>query len=213
MNEVIKLIVSDDLKMLVTSSRKQSTDSWGIGIILHDPRTNKILLAKRTDNGMYGSPGGKVEIGETPAEGIIRECKEESNVTINSMICYGYFPHTDPLGRSWTSFQFYSNDFDAVSLINQQSEMEQFSWYTIPDALQMDLFPPCKIALSNALDEGIISEIAPVDISDTVVQGSKYIPFMECPTSASQIMDSPPCQYTWTEPEKVFTTHQWLPWD
>ena len=207
------MMIANDLNMLVTSSVKQSTDNWGTGIILHDPSTNKILLAKRTDNGMYGSPGGKVENGETPYEGILRECKEESNITINSMICYGCFPHTDPLGRSWISFQFYSNDFDAVALKNQESEMEAFNWYTIPVALQMELFPPCKIALENALDEGIISDVAPINISDTKVPGNNYIPFMECPTSASQIMDSPPCQYSWTEPEKIFTTHQWLPWD
>ena len=198
--------MTNDFKDLVCSGVKHSTDNWGTGIIIHDPTTNKILLAKRTDNGLYGSPGGKVEMGESPKDGVLRECMEESNVKVNSMMCYGDNLHSSPNGKNWVDFLFYSNDYDSSSLKNQESEMEPWDWYTIEEALNMDLFPPTRTGLEMACEQGIIN-------GNTSIAGGNIIPFVECPTSASQIMDSPPCQYSYTEPEQVFTTHQWLPWD
>ena len=206
--------MTDDFKELVTSGVKHSTDNWGTGIIIHDPVANRILLAKRTDTGTYGTPGGKVEMGESPVEGVLRECKEESNVVVNSMICYGDNLHSSPNGKNWVDFLFYSNDYDDSMLKNQETEMEEWNWVPVQDALQMDLFPPSRTGLELAIDKGIVSneQKTMIEISDTV-QPQQYIPFVECPTSASQVSDSPPCQYSYTEPEQVFTTHQWLPWD
>ena len=208
-------MMTNDFKSLVVNGVKHSTDNWGTGVILHDPTTNCILLAKRTDTGTYGTPGGKVEMGESPRDGVLRECMEESNVKINSMICYGDNLHTSPYGKNWVDFLFYSNDFDASALKNQESEMEEWSWVPVSEAFGMDLFPPSRTGLEMAIDQGIMTNVNPavVDISDTVQNPLHYIPFVECPTSASQIMDSPPCQYSYVEPEQIFTTHQWLSWD
>lgn len=52
------------------------------GAILED---GKLLIAKRgkgTGEGFYEFPGGKVEIGETREEALIREMKEELNIDI-----------------------------------------------------------------------------------------------------------------------------------
>lgn len=197
--------MTSDFKDLVCSGVKHSTDNWGTGIIVQDPVTQKILLAKRTDNGQYGGPGGKVEMGESPRDGVLRECMEESNVRVNSMMCYGNNLHTSPNGKNWVDFLFHTTDFDASQLKNQESEMEEWDWYTIDEALHMDLFPPTRTGLEMAIECGVMDTTSPM--------GGNLIPFVDCPTSASQVMDSPPCQYSWSEPEKVFTTHQWLPWD
>ena len=204
--------MTNDFKDLVCCGVKHSTDNWGTGVIIHDPITNCILLAKRTDTGTYGTPGGKVEMGESPKDGVIRECLEESNVKINSMVCYGDNLHSSPNGKNWVDFLFYSKDYDASALKNQESEMEDWNWVPVSEALNMDLFPPSRTGLELAIERGILGDNQ-IDISDTVVKPAWYIPFVECPTSASQIMDSPPCQYSYVEPEQVFTTHQWLPWD
>lgn len=59
---------------------------------------NKVLLVKRTDNGFWCMPGGKQDLGETPAEAAIRECFEESGYKVKltgllgvySSKCYPY---------------------------------------------------------------------------------------------------------------------------
>ena len=43
---------------------------------------NQILLQKRSDNGLWGLPGGLLELDESIEEGAIREVKEETNLDI-----------------------------------------------------------------------------------------------------------------------------------
>lgn len=51
----------------------------GSGVILVDP-DKRILLIKRTDNNMWGIPGGSMELGETFEETAKRELFEETGV-------------------------------------------------------------------------------------------------------------------------------------
>ncbi|MCL1078769.1 8-oxo-dGTP diphosphatase MutT [Parashewanella spongiae] len=57
-----------------------------VGVII-DP-TDRILIAKRPEHlhqgGKWEFPGGKVEIGETTEQALIRELKEEVNLTVFS---------------------------------------------------------------------------------------------------------------------------------
>ncbi len=48
-------------------------------VIVHE---NKILIAQRMKDGFWEFPGGKIEIGETPAECVVREIKEELNLDV-----------------------------------------------------------------------------------------------------------------------------------
>lgn len=198
-------MIDNDFYNLVNSGVKHSTDNWGTGVILQHPQTGKILLAKRTDTGEYASPGGKVELSESPRDGILRETKEESNITIKDMNCYDFRTHSGPNGKNWVDFLFYSNSFDDSDIKNQPSEMESFDWYDLSETRTMNLFPPTKAGLDRAEELGLLSNTC-----DT----SNYIPFVDCPTSASAVMDSPPCQYTFYQPE-VFDSpsYNWFEWD
>jgi len=62
------------------------------------PFGNKYLAVSRKDNpGMWGMPGGKVDSGEDPEDGLIREVLEETNIDvgvcpiapIHAEVCYG----------------------------------------------------------------------------------------------------------------------------
>ena len=42
----------------------------------------RILLQRRSDNGLWGLPGGSVEIGESVSAAIVREVREETGLTV-----------------------------------------------------------------------------------------------------------------------------------
>jgi ADP-ribose pyrophosphatase YjhB (NUDIX family) len=51
----------------------------------------RILLVQRADNGMWAMPGGAFEVGETPAEGAVREALEETGVRCEPIALVGVF--------------------------------------------------------------------------------------------------------------------------
>jgi ADP-ribose pyrophosphatase YjhB (NUDIX family) len=51
----------------------------------------RILLIKRADNGQWAMPGGALEVGETPAEGVVRETLEETGVSCRAVSLIGVF--------------------------------------------------------------------------------------------------------------------------
>jgi len=51
----------------------------------------RILLIRRADNGLWAMPGGALEVGETPAEGVVREAFEESGVRAEAVVLVGVF--------------------------------------------------------------------------------------------------------------------------
>ena len=51
----------------------------------------RILLIRRADNGRWAMPGGALEVGETPAEGAVREALEETGVRCEPLALAGIF--------------------------------------------------------------------------------------------------------------------------
>ena len=53
----------------------------GVGVIVIDGK-GRILLERRSDNGMWGLPGGGIETGESVCETALREVQEETGLKI-----------------------------------------------------------------------------------------------------------------------------------
>jgi ADP-ribose pyrophosphatase YjhB (NUDIX family) len=51
----------------------------------------RMLLIQRADNGLWAMPGGAFEVGETPAEGAVREALEETGVHSRPVALVGVF--------------------------------------------------------------------------------------------------------------------------
>jgi ADP-ribose pyrophosphatase YjhB (NUDIX family) len=51
----------------------------------------EILLIQRADSGLWGSPGGAYDVGETAAEGVIRECREETGWHVEPVTLIGVY--------------------------------------------------------------------------------------------------------------------------
>jgi mutator protein MutT len=63
--------------------------SAGDAAIIDD--TGRILLIRRSDTRKWAMPGGALEVGETPAEGVVREVLEETGVRCQPVALVGVF--------------------------------------------------------------------------------------------------------------------------
>jgi len=71
----------------------------GFRIIIEDSQS-RLLMIKRSDNGMWGIPAGSPELGESIADCIRREVYEETTLEIEDFDCFGFA--SDPLKESHT---------------------------------------------------------------------------------------------------------------
>lgn len=70
----------DELEPLRTGLLRRPTPlSTGDAAIIDD--SGRILLIRRADNGLWAMPGGALAVGETPAQGVVREALEETGVS------------------------------------------------------------------------------------------------------------------------------------
>ncbi len=69
----------------------------------------RILLIRRADNGQWAMPGGAIEVGETPAEGVVREALEETGVEAEALALVGI--HDSRLCGSVTRHHLYQLTF------------------------------------------------------------------------------------------------------
>lgn len=53
----------------------------GVAAVVLDA-ARRVLLARRADNGLWGLPSGHVEPGETVAEAVAREVREETGLDV-----------------------------------------------------------------------------------------------------------------------------------
>ncbi|MBO0797101.1 MAG: NUDIX hydrolase N-terminal domain-containing protein [Ktedonobacteraceae bacterium] len=51
----------------------------------------KLLLIRRADNALWAMPGGALEVGETPAQGVVREVLEETGVACEPVALVGIY--------------------------------------------------------------------------------------------------------------------------
>ena len=63
--------------------------SGGDAAVIDDQ--GQILLIRRADNSKWAMPGGALEVGETPAEGVEREALEETGIRCRTVSLVGVF--------------------------------------------------------------------------------------------------------------------------
>ena len=64
-----------------------------VAAVIHNG-DGRILLQRRSDNGLWGLPGGSVEIGESVRDAIVREVREETGLTVEVVRLIGVY--SDP---------------------------------------------------------------------------------------------------------------------
>ena len=80
---------------------------------------SRILLIRRADNGLWAMPGGAFEMGETPAEGAVREAREETGYVVQPIDLVGV--HDSRYCGSRSALQLYQ--FVFLCRVVEQAEI------------------------------------------------------------------------------------------
>ena len=70
------------------------TIQFGCSALVLDPSGTKVLLTRRTDNGRWCLPGGRMDPGESAAETCVREVMEETGLAVQVVRLIGLY--SDP---------------------------------------------------------------------------------------------------------------------
>jgi 8-oxo-dGTP pyrophosphatase MutT (NUDIX family) len=109
----------------------------GVGVIVVDAM-GRILLERRSDNGLWGLPGGAIHPGESVREAALREVKEETGLDIRITSLLGVY--SEPTGRIVT----YPDNGDVVHLVDIVFTAEFFSGKLAvsQESLELSFFSP-----------------------------------------------------------------------
>ncbi len=104
-----------------------------------------ILLIQCADNGKWAMPGGLLEVGETPAEGVAREAREETGVRCRPLSLVGVFDSRfcrTPTRHHLYHFVFLCEPLnaDAPEMPSHGFEVFGTDWFP-EDSLPVDLDP------------------------------------------------------------------------
>ncbi|MEO8581365.1 MAG: NUDIX domain-containing protein [Patescibacteria group bacterium] len=125
---------------------KKGIDYIGVGVgalIFNDK--GKFLVALRgpkakNEQGKWEIPGGGVEFGETLAEAITREAKEELGVEIKVLQLLQVADHILPDEKQhWVSPTFFCRIIQGEPRVMEPEKCERIGWFTIEEASQLPL--------------------------------------------------------------------------
>ena len=116
-----------------------------------------VLLQRRADNGYWGLPGGKVDIGESVEQGVVREVFEETGLRVTVVRLVGIY--SDPVQYSIMTYpggdviQYVTMVFECeresgeLRLSDESTDIGYFHPHALPD----DTLLPHRLRIQDAL--------------------------------------------------------------
>lgn len=109
--DVVLHEASHELDADAFASMRASPRGWGVGALVVDA-AKRVLLVRQ--DGQWFAPGGKLEPGEAPAAGAVREIREETGVDVSLGGLAGIAEQTFVNDDTGASFVFRFGMFEAT---------------------------------------------------------------------------------------------------
>lgn len=118
------------------------------GLIVHCLVTRKkgteLLILKRSFNesylpGVWDVPGGTLEWGEDPFEGVARETKEEAGLSISSTRLIDYYSNVDSGKQKHFVTLIFVAEHEGDQEPTLSEDHDEFAWITKEEAKDYDL--------------------------------------------------------------------------
>ena len=140
-NYLIEMAKEDGIEKLVVGGIVRNKDKY-------------LILSRKKDDFMGGIdeiPSGKLEVGETLFEAVVREIKEETNLDVASIDGYiDYFDYLSGSGKKSRQYNFMVSvkDFEDVKL----TEHDEFKWQDINECNANKKITPKTLTTINISD-------------------------------------------------------------
>jgi len=104
---------------------------------------NQILLLQKPSRGWWVAPGGKMELGESVKESVVREYFEETGVTLKNPTVKGIFTinikEEENVISEWMMFTFIADQYEGVNL--NESREGKIKWHSVDEVLKLPMAP------------------------------------------------------------------------
>jgi 8-oxo-dGTP pyrophosphatase MutT (NUDIX family) len=123
---------------------KQGRLRVGCSAVIFDASRTKVLLTRRTDNGLWCLPGGGMSPGENAAETCAREVFEETGLLVKIVHLVGIYSSPDWLIEypDGNRVQIVAMSFEVEILTGDMiptSEVSEFGYYSFAEIENLDL--------------------------------------------------------------------------
>src|SRR5436190_8238823 len=129
----------------------------GCAAIIFDDAHEKILLTRRSDNGRWCLPGGRMEAGESASECCIRETREETQLDVEIVRLVGVYSSPDMViqykdgnRRQVVAMSFECRVIRGTSGLSD--ETTEVGWFTPKQIETMDLVELHRQRIPDALE-------------------------------------------------------------
>ena len=128
----------------------------GAAAIIFDD-AGRLLLQRRQDNGLWGLPGGAMDVGEKIADTVVREVREETGYDVEVVRLIGVYSdpaHTSMRYPDGNEFQFVSCLFECrivggtPTLCDETTALEWFDPRRLPEPFMPNHVQRVKDALA-----------------------------------------------------------------
>ncbi|MGH3623090.1 MAG: NUDIX hydrolase [Sciscionella sp.] len=118
----------------------------------------RILMIRRSDNGLYSIPGGQLELGETLAHTAVREVKEETGIDCEVTGLIGVYsdPHHTIAYDDGEVRQQFSICFRARPTGGQlrtSSESKEVLWVDPTELDTLNIHPTLRLRITHGLEQ------------------------------------------------------------
>ncbi|MCW2904074.1 MAG: mutT-like protein [Streptosporangiaceae bacterium] len=117
----------------------------------------RVLMIRRSDNGLWALPGGGHDVGESISDTVIRETREETGIEVEVSDLSGIY--TDPghvmLYDDGEARQQFSICFRAQPVggeLRTSDETTEVRWVDPADLKAFDVHPTMRLRIDHALD-------------------------------------------------------------
>jgi 8-oxo-dGTP pyrophosphatase MutT (NUDIX family) len=128
----------------------------GCSAIVFDAAREKVLLTRRTDNGRWCLPGGRMDPGESAAETCIREVREETGLEVRVVRLIGIYTSPDHIIEyaDGDRSQLVAMSFEAEVIGGEpglSDETTEIGYFAVADLEGMDLMEHHRERIRDAL--------------------------------------------------------------
>lgn len=120
----------------------------------------KVLLGKRKNAfgaGLYGLPGGRIELGEKVSVTAVRELKEETGI-LNARLSYQGVVKELQGDVDFIHFVFVIKDWEGEITVMEPEKCEAWEWFNLDD-LPKNILPGHEAALQLYQEDSTLWEL------------------------------------------------------